>query len=317
MRHLSRRDVIGAMAAGLVLGREAHAVEGLVDTMYLVPGGRIGFRRPPENKPLNDTWHLLSGDQTLRVQVRESLRIDADWDARIWNPDRTVLVASGAHVPGIDYRRFRDTRYEGSIDYSAEIYALRDDRWIGHVQASTSTLGARLSVPGGQIARWRAVVDALLASITVRPTPTVAQALSEHRVGLTLDSFNPRLVGDELILSVTPPKTLEDMRGIGVTHISVSQLSLRPVLAVDQIDLAFDIHRRLPGSRVIMGPSCRGVLLAESRLGNTDPTFATDLVAFAHTRQLKFQAFYSDADRAATVRALEQVFSSLSLPDIQ
>src|SRR5262249_23518422 len=161
------------------LGREARAGEGAVVAMYFVPGGRIGFKQPQEIKPLNNTWHLLSADQTLRVQVRESLRIDADWDAHIWDPDRTVLVASGAHAPGIEYRQFRDTRYEGSIDYSAEIYALRDDRWIGHIQISTSTLGSRLSVPGGQIARWRPVIDALFASLTVRPTPAIAQALTE------------------------------------------------------------------------------------------------------------------------------------------
>jgi hypothetical protein len=308
--------VIGAMCATLVLDGGARAEESSAETMYFVPGGRIGFKQPPAIKPLNNTWHLLSVDQTLQVQVSEAPRIDAYWDARFWDPDRAVLVTSGSHAPGMDYRRFRDTRYEGSIDYSAEIYALRDNRWIGKVQVSTSTLGSRLSVPGGQIARWRPVIDALLASITVRPTPTVPQALSESRVGLTVDSFNPRFVGDDLILSLAPPKTVEDMLGIGVSNILVSQLSLRPVSA-DQIDTVFDLHRLLPGSRVIMSPSCRGVVQAETKLGDTDPTHTTNLMAFGRTRLLKFQAFYSDADRVAILQALEQVFSSLSLPDIQ
>jgi hypothetical protein len=315
MRLLSRRGIIG-VSASIAFSRAAHALEGAVD-IYFVPGGRIGFKRPTDVKPGNKTWRLLSLDQTLRVEVRESLRIDADWDARFWNPERKVLVASGSHSPGIEYRQFRDTRYEGSLDYSSETYALRDERWIGQIEVSTGTLGSPFSVSGGQIARWRPVINALFSSITVRPTLQVSQALAEHGVRLIADSYNPRLAGDALIFSVTPPTNAEETCGVIGSRVLVPELSMRRAQDADQIDMAFDIYRRMPGSRVISGAFCRGVVRAESTLDDSgDPTFASDLMAFARTRQLKFQAFYNSADRTQILQALEQVFCSLSLPDI-
>ena len=110
-RRLSRRDVIAAMAATVTAAMQAQAQNPQVSVIYYVPGGRLGSQRPATIMPLTNTWHLLSSDQTMRVDVREALRINSDWDDRMWQPDRHVLVASGLLSPGIEHRHFRDQRY--------------------------------------------------------------------------------------------------------------------------------------------------------------------------------------------------------------
>lgn len=290
--------------------------------MYFVPGGRIGFQRPAAITPRTNSWHLLSSDQTFQVEVREALRIDADWDDRMWEPARHVLIASGFVSPGIEHRYFRDQRYERDADYSADTHVLRDDHWIGQITVSTSTLGSRfLSVPGGQIARWRGVIDALVASVTVRPSPSASEALAELRVYLTLEGLNPRLVGNQLILSLAPPATPLEASGVKGSYILLSQLSLLPLGRPEELEqsanAAFATYQESPGSRVIAGPHCRGVVLRENRLTGDDHAFSTSVMAFGRTRQLKLTAFYNGGDRDRILQALERVVFSLSLPDGQ
>jgi hypothetical protein len=123
--------MVAAMAAMMAFGMPAQAQdsEGSVDAMYFVPGGRIGFKRPAAVKPRTSSWHLLSPDHTLQIEVREALRVDASWDGRMWDQGgRHALVASGSVSPGIECRRFRDQRYGRDADYGADVDVLRDDR---------------------------------------------------------------------------------------------------------------------------------------------------------------------------------------------
>ena len=77
---------------------------------------------------------------------------------------------------------------------------------------------------------------------------------------------------------------------------------------------AFAIYEKIPGNRTVAGPHCRGVALRENRLTDgDDAVFATTVMAFGRTRQLKLTAFYSGEDRGPMLKALERVFSSLSL----
>lgn len=323
---LSRRDAIAAIAAiattCLPARAQATQVQGTEDLgMYFVPGGRIGFQRPAEIKPSQNSWHLLSSDHTFQVEVREALRIDADWDDRMWQPDRHVLVASGSLSPGIERRHFRDERYERDADYGADTHVFRDDHWIGQVRVSTSTLGSSfLSVQGGQIARWRNVTDALVASLTVRASPPASEALAELRVYLDLDGLNPRLVGDQLLLSLAPPTTPQEASGIAGSCIAVPKLSLLSLGSRGELEQttneAFAIYGKIPGSRIIAASHCRAVALRENRLTDGDDAiFATSVMAFGRTRQLKVTAFYNAADRRPMLNALERVVYSLSLPD--
>jgi hypothetical protein len=321
---LTRRDVLAAAAsaAALAIPLRAHGEEGAANAMYFVPGGRIGFKRLAELMPLASSWHLLSRDHTLQVEVDEALRIDAEWDGRMWDQDdRHVLVASGTAAPGFDFRRFRDQRYGNDANYGADVQVLRDERWIGQVRVSTSTLGSRLlSIPGGQIARWRGVIDAILASITVRPSLAVSQALAEHRMSMALDGLNARLHGDQLILSLAPPQSPAEAAGITGSYISAPKLSMLPLGSPESLEeannAAFDIYRKLPGSRAVTGSYSRGVVLNENTVDESgDPVFATTLMAFSRTRQLKMTAFYSRTDRERLLQALERAHSTLMLVD--
>jgi hypothetical protein len=254
------------------------------------------------------------------VEVREALRIDADWDDRMWEPDRHVLIASGFLPLGIEHRHLRDERYAGDTDYRADTHVFRDDRWIGQIKVSTSTLGSSLSVPGGQIARWQSVIDALLVSLTIRASPPASEALEELRVSLPFDDLNPRFVGDQLILSLAPPTTPYEASGVTGSFISLPQLSLLPRGRAEELEqitnAAFAIYQGMPGARVIAGSHCRAVALRENRLTDgDDAVFATTVMAFGRTRQVKLTAFYHAGDRDRMLDALERVVFSLSLPD--
>ncbi len=289
--------------------------------MYFVPGGRIGFQPPSAIKPWGSSWRLMSADHSLQVEVREALRIDADWDDRMWQPDRHLLVASGFLSPGIEHRFFRDQRYGDDPDYGAETHVFRDDHWIGQVKVSSSTLGSpTLSVPGGQIGRWRNVADALVGSLTVRASPPASEALAELRVNLELDGLNPRLVGDQLILSLAPPTTPQEASGVRGSYIALPELSHLPLGSPAELEKAvndaFAIYAKIPGSRTIAGWNCRAVARQESRLTDgDDAVLASTIMIFGRTRQLKLTAFYNDRDRGPMLEALEHVFSSMSLPD--
>jgi hypothetical protein len=323
MGRLSRRDVVAAMATTVAFGGPARA-QGPeeADTLYFVPGGRIGFKRPSAIKAQTNSWHLLSPDQTLQVEVSEALRIDATWDGRMWEQDgRHGLVSSRSLPGGIEHRVFRDKRFGGDADYGAETDVFRDQRWMGQVRVSTSTLGSPgLSVPGGQIARWRAVMDVLRASIMVRPAPAVLEALAEHGLGLAVEGLNPRLVGDRLILSFAPPKTPHEAAGTNGSYILIPELALLPLGSPQNLAeakaAAFEVYRGFPGSRVVLGSQCRGVVLRETKLSDAGKsTFATTVMAFGRTRELKLTAFYGRADRDRMLQTLERLVASLSLLD--
>jgi hypothetical protein len=319
---LNRRRALAGLVATLASARSAavQSPDAAASQIYFVPGGRTGFRRPADMKPLSHSWRLLSRDQTLRIEVREALRIDATWDARMWEQDdQNALVASFDYMPGVEHRHFTDLRYQGSADYAADTLVFRDDSWIGQIKVSVSTLGSRfLSVPGGQIEHWRAVVAAWYDSIRIRPLLPVPEALAELGVRLTLDGLHPRLAGDQLILSLAPPATRLEAAGADGSYILVADLGIIALGTREDreaaTNLAFDIYRKLPGGRVIEGAPCRGVVLAERKPSDV---FATTLMAFGRTRSLKLTAFYDDADRAPILQALERVFGSLSLPDDQ
>lgn len=318
---LSRRDVIGAIAAAVTAGLPVRAQGKEASGMYFVPGGRIGFHQPSEIKPLGSSWRLLSADHTLQVEVREALRIDADWDDRMWQPGHHLLVGSGFLSPGIEHRLFRDQRYGDDPDYGAQTHVFRDDRWIGQIKVSSSTLGSpALSVSGGQIGRWRNVTDELVGSLTVRETPSATEALAELRVNLELDGLNPRFVGDQLILSLAPPTTPQEASGVRGSYIALPELSLlppgNPAELEKGVNDAFAIYAKIPGSRTVAGRHCRGVARQESRLTDgDDAVLASTIMIFGRTRQLKMTAFYNDRDRGPMLEALERVASSLSLPD--
>lgn len=321
---LNRRQFAGVMAALIGAGGSASAqsTPPLDDDVRFVPGGRIGFKRPAQLRPHANRWHLLVPDQTFEVLVSERLRLGRDWDGFIWEQDgRHTLIASDRVAGEIERRRFRDQRFGNSIDFGAEVHAYRDATWLGQLRLSTRVLSAVRPPAGvGQIDRWRSALEEIAASVTIRPPLTVAEALAEFQVGLATDGLHPRLSGSYLFLSVEPPRTALAQIGFETAHISTTELSILPFGKVNDMEQANDGYfrslRDMPGSRVVLGTSCRAVVRAESPPApSSSRTFVTYADAFGRTRSLRLTAAYDAANRGPILQALDRVLVSLSLPD--
>ena len=321
---LSRRSALITLTgpvATLIWTARIHAQPGISGEsfMYFVPGGRIGFNKPQEVDVWTNRWILLSQDHTLMVQVREALRLGADHDSYLWDKDKQKQrVSTSLALDGLEVRRFRDLGYDPSPDYASESVVLRDAHWMGEVQVTTNDQGGLTMLPGGQNARWRKVMDDIQRSIVVRPRPPMAIALAELHVGLDTTGLNPRLVGEEFILSLYRPNNAMEAWGANHPTIRSAGLTLLTPGLPDEhekvIDELFSIARQTPGSQVIAGAACRGVLQTELQI--IPGFFAIKLIAFGRTRLLELSAFYESGNRGPMIDALDRVFQSLTLPDL-
>ena len=290
---------------------------GKPDTFF-VPGGRIGFAKPEEVNAWANSWILLSRDHTFSVTVREILRLGPYADSSMWDKDdRSQQIDTSLSLPGFEVRRFRDLRYEPSLDHAAQSIVLRDADWIGEVDVSNGNHGKPTELPG-QNARWQFVVEQVLNSIVVRPRLPVAGALAELRVGLDTTGLNPRLVGENLILSLYTPKNASEAWGANHATIRTSSLTLIPFARGDAGDRIGDeisaLARGIPGSRVLESAFCKGLLLPENRIAGQ--TFATAIYVYGRARSTTLTAFYNEAERGPLVEALHRVFQSIELRDL-
>ena len=336
---LSRRQFAGVMAATIGLGASASAQgnpqgnpqgnlqdnQPAGEDVRFVPGGRIGFKLSAQLRPHANRWHLLVPDQTFEVFVSERLRLGRDWDGFIWEQDgRHALIASDRIAGGVERRRFRDQRFGNSIDFAAEVYAFRDADWLGQIRLSTRVLSAiaapKSPASGGQVARWRGTMEEIVGSVAIRPALTVPAALAEFQLDLTVDGLYPRLSGPHLFLSVEPPRTALAQIGFETSHILLSDLAILPLARSGDMAQAnneyFGKLRDMPGSRVVLGRSCRAVVRAETPPASSNsPAFVSYADAFGRSRSLHLTAVYGAADRGRILQALDQVLMSLSLPD--
>ena len=275
--------------------------------MYFVPSGRVGFKRPNEIAPWSNVWALLSADHTFDVRITEMPRLDPDSDSYLWDKDdRSELIQTDIKVPGFEIRRFRDKRYDPSVDYSAQSVILRDREWMGNIEVSTGNLGSPISVPGGQIARWRAIAEGVLSSIVVRPALPVKAALDELHASLDTEGLNPRFAGEKLILSLYTPRNNLESWGANHPVIRVEGLPFIPpgLTTDDRASLAsesFDIMRQDPGYQPIDDAPTRGLISPE--LEYIPGFFSREIQAYSKTRQVKLTAFYKAEERAVLVEA--------------
>lgn len=314
----SRRVVLqGGLLFGVVAwgGREAMS-----DDTTFVPGGRIGFKKPRDARVVNNSWTLLSADHTLRVDVRETIRLGAYNDASVWDKDeRSSRVEPELLLPGFEVRRFRDLRYGADANYAAEAIVVRDATWMGEVDISIGDHGGLIKHPGGQVARWTPLMANLLASIQVRPPLPVAAALAELGVSLDTSGLHPRLIGNKLILSLYTPTSAIDSWASNRTHIMLDTLSLLPFAPVEDQQATnadiFATSRKIKGSSVVQGRHCIGLAFPEQALEGVPDLFFSRITAFGRRRSQDLVASYNAADRKPILRALEQAFQSLSLSE--
>ena len=313
----SRRTVLAGLAggaAGCALIRPAGA-----ERRYVVPSGRIVIAWPETIAPWSNRWSLLSTDHTFRVDLREHLWFPSAGSQVLWDKDdRMRPIAAGLDLPGFEVRRFRDLRYGASADYAAESIVLTDRDWIGEVDVSNSTLGGPQSVPGGQNRRWRATLEQVLASVSVRPRPPVDQALAEFGAGLEADGLHPRFVGEQLLLSPVAPRDSRERWGVGLSAIRVAGL---PLIAPGQtnaerarlVDELHAIAAKMPGIRPIEAGPLRGLVSRELQFAAGH--YSTEIQAFGHARMATLTAFHRADDRRALVEALHRAFAGLRLAD--
>ncbi len=294
--------------------------------MYFVPGGRIGIKQPAEIKVVSNSWALLSADHTLMVDVRETIRLSADDDAYFWDMDKwdaikqTQRVEPGFSLPGFEVRRFHDLGYGADLDYMAETLVVRDATWMGEVKVTTGDHGGLTKYPGGHVARWSPLMEAVFASIQVRPQLPVADALAELGISLDTNGLNPRLIGPRLLLSLYVPASALESWASNRPHISLDNVSsfMPPASPGEDekfISEMFAITRKTRGAKVIQGRFCRGIQHSETALDGVPDLFFTRITAFSKTRQQVLDASYNAAQREPILRALNAAFQSLKLAE--
>ncbi len=317
----SRRSVLMALAgaaamAPLPIRAQQNSNGG--SSMYFVPGGRIGFRKPEGVDVWSNRWTLLSRDHTFRVEVHETLRVGPEYDSHRWDKDsRSQRIAATLALDGFEARRFRYLAYGPSPDYAEETVVLRDAHWMGEVQVGNNSLGL-ITHPGGQNARWRGTLDAILGSIVVRPQPAIADALGELGISLDTTGLHPRLIGEHLILSLDAPRNgleaLGDAHGVIRTD-SLTRVSLGTTAEREQdIDEDLSIWNNERDVQVLVSPSCQGIVSKEQELRRG--RLSTRLYAFGRARRVEFTASYDRKNRGRTIDALHRVFQSLTLHDV-
>lgn len=175
-----------------------------------------------------------------------------------------------------------------------------------------------MTVPGGQIARWSAFTESILASIVVRPKLPVKAAFAELLASLDTEGLNPRFAGEELILSLYTPR--DNLESWGANHpvIRVTGLPFIPPGLSDEdrasvASESYDIMRQAPGYQSIDDAPTHGLIAPE--LESIPGYFARRIHAYSKTRQVELTAYYQAEERAALFEALRRAHQNLIMHD--
>jgi len=332
--HLSRRQALVMVGAGFVAsGAMAASVRpklGDPSAPYQAPGGRIGFTRPQGVAPSTNGWILQSDDHTFQVRVQETLAVSGMANV-LWDKDKTSTLTGSPQIAGFSARRFKDRRFEPSLDYGQDTIVIAHADWIGEVSVTTSdlsdqaeTMEAAANAAGqvqfaggsgptaaGLVARWREATDLVLGSITVRDAPPVGVAMAEFGAALDTAGLHPRFAGDRLILSARGPRTPTEALGTGLAHITLPSMSNLDYIAEDANTEMFEFFR-MTGTE-LSGGACRGFQGEEKSAPGGQ--FATSVRVFGRRRQQEITAVYPAVERGATLEALGRTFRSLRFVD--
>ena len=195
--------------------------------IFFPAGSRLGIRKPAELEPLaEDTRNLVSSDFTFHVMFWETLALGGAYDNDVWNdrPNDVELLFEQAVSPAEQRRFFEHTTFKNDADHSWFNLVVRTNDaagrpdWFGRVtfmtKLMTQSTGAR--------ARWRETIEAIVASVTLRPPLSVSEMLAEHRLAMDLTGLHPHHFGDKLIIGLSPPATPGERR-INDCYIAMEQ----------------------------------------------------------------------------------------------
>ena len=208
---LSRRTLL-AVGGLSVVGPVAAEAPASGAPLYFPAGCRLGIRKPAELQPLaGDTRNLLSPDHTFRVDFWEPPAFGGAEDSDVWNHrlDRVTLLSEQTVSPGEQRRLFERSEFAGDADHSwftlvvRTTDALGRPDWFGQLFLITKLMTHSTSAR----ARWRETIEAIVASVTVRPALSVTEMLAEHRIAMDLTGLHPHHFGNKLVVSMAPPST--------------------------------------------------------------------------------------------------------------
>lgn len=206
--------------------RGTAAADPSVPGLYFPPGCRLGIKKPDGMAPLTgDPRNLLYPDHTFQILFWELPVLGEPYDSDHWDdrPNRVKLLSETSGSPSEQRRLFEMTDFAGNANHSWFTFLVRTTDalgrpdWIGRLHLITRPMGGS----SGERARWRDTIDAVVASVTVRPVLSVAEMLAEHGIAMDLTRLYPHHFGAKLVVSLAPPRTLAE-RWTNDCYISMS-----------------------------------------------------------------------------------------------
>jgi hypothetical protein len=297
--------------------------------LYVPAGCRLGIRKPAELEPLaGDARNLLSPDHTFRVHFWEPPAFGGAEDGDVWNhrPDRVTLLSEQTVSAGEQRRLFEMSDFAGDANHSWFTLVVRtiDARgrpdWFGRLFLITKPMARSTS----ERARWRETIEALVASVTVRPALSVAEMLAEHRITMDLTGLHPHHFGNKLVVSMVPPSTAAG-RWTNNCHISMPKPPVELPSSWDGNGASKEARQFAASLRKSLRPWTKfgpikewisnGILwLAEPE----HPISGTNLhvrgvKGYGPRRMIEFTSHCSRSDRAEIGAALERIARSVVL----
>lgn len=323
---INRRTVVAAAGAALMAPRSAAARTPAEERpLYFPRGCRLGIRVPAgfygDDRILNA--------QTCRLMFGEPLVAERDHNEDVWNCDhRDMALLNERRISETEDRRlFEWTRQAGDPNHSLRTLVVRvsdaagEADWFGQLDITTEALGYATAEPSpwrGERERWQADIDAILASVTIRPALSVEEMLREHRMSMDLTGLHPHHFGNQLVISIAPPPTRGD-RWVNDAYIQMSNAPL-PFVGEDASRRRKEkaVAQGWKSFQLTDGPasewSANGMIwFAGSQRVLTDTLFVRTMEGWGGNRVVKLVAFSRHADHSALDAALERVARSTRL----
>ncbi|MGU3496279.1 hypothetical protein ACLBXM_19740 [Xanthobacteraceae bacterium A53D] len=211
---LTRRALLGGLSLGGFLGMGLTSPAAASD-LYFAPGSRLGFRKPDLLQPLTrNARNLLAPDHTFQVMIWETLSLGPDADGDTWNdrPNNVKVLWERSAAPGETHRLMERTMFAGNTHYSWFTFMVRKQErpgtadWYGRLTLMTQPLGLEPDSGPGIRARWQETMEAIVASVHVRPALSVHEMLAEHGLAMDFSGLFPHHYGDKIVASLAPPR---------------------------------------------------------------------------------------------------------------
>lgn len=295
-----------------------------MDCVHVPAGCRLGFRKPGSMNPVPHDRNLHARD--LHVVVGEPPVLGGSYDRQVWGGarhDDAILLREERISPREERRFFERGSFAGHPDISWFTLVVRvtdgvgETEWFGQLDFQTSASDAR--------ARARDMMEAIVASVTVRPALSVTEMLREHGIGADLTGLHVHHFGDKLTASLRAPTSLGE-RWTNRNYISMPAPPA-PFLSTEAEEdtrralreAAVDQARALLAPYGAYGPisewTSNGIVWfapAMHPLSGTK-TFARNLEGYGSSRHIRLTGFCEADERETMDGVCERLARSMTL----